>query len=780
VQTIPVDTITFILYALFAISTADIILSFFYNTKRVLLWYLPLAYLAITIMFYLRTYDSCQIKITLLHIYGTLLICAWLVKIIQEKKVPLSGFLPLALPLVFFLISGTVSYMHSPFKAASFMDFLRRFCYVSFALIIMDVFSDEKQLKRLFGFVIAACTISSVYGLIQFLDINFYPPGPTGLDPFIWRKAFGSRVFSTHGNPNFFGDFLVVMTPILLAQIIRARNPFHIFLFILVSFNVAVTGSKAAWIGYTAGVTSFIFVASIYFSHAKKEIIKKYATIAIVALLIVCSIGVAYYTKQRTDSAKFRIYTWMSTWEMILKRPWFGSGIGTFFLTYPKYRRPQIFFVEGRHNTETDHPEDEYLEVWYDEGLVGFGIFIWLVVTFLSAGFKRLRQYTNFNQDNSGNDPPVKKEKNKQQMKLDPRAYLLLGVLSSLLGLLAHNLMCVSLRFVSSGIFIGFIFGTLGALIGPSEKSADNKNLAVPLLQNKVFSFISQVVIVLTALYCVNVYRGLFIADKEHNIAIYFSKRGDWNTALEHYNNVKKYNPYFIMTHYFMGNVFNDRFNMEKTFHPEWGDLEPRDDTQRALWKYNDVKRSAPNYVQVHHQTGLVYMKLGEYYAQRNDPVKAKENYEKALENFEKYRTIDPIFDQNYSRMAYVYMKLGNPQKVEEMYKAHLNSPLICKTGPHNIMWEDWGKRRYYEHTETSVNLGNFYYLQNRFPEAEQAYVQATKLGPKNTHAWRNLMILRMRLGRSADAVAAGRTVLEYEPNNEDIKKLLASLGVNF
>ena len=64
-------------------------------------------------------------------------------------------------------------------------------------------------MKRLFNWLLAAAFVASLYGVIQYLDGMFFPPPPEpGLDPFIWRGAFGRRIFSTFGNPNFFGDFL--------------------------------------------------------------------------------------------------------------------------------------------------------------------------------------------------------------------------------------------------------------------------------------------------------------------------------------------------------------------------------------------------------------------------------------------------------------------------------------------------------------------------------------------------------------------------------------------
>ncbi|MCA6070862.1 MAG: hypothetical protein LE168_00485 [Endomicrobium sp.] len=39
----------------------------------------------------------------------------------------------------------------------------------------------------------------------------------------------------------------------------------------------------------------------------------------------------------------------ISIWEMINTNPVLGAGIGAFYVTYPPWRRPQIFLIEGRH-----------------------------------------------------------------------------------------------------------------------------------------------------------------------------------------------------------------------------------------------------------------------------------------------------------------------------------------------------------------------------------------------------------------------------------------------
>jgi O-antigen ligase len=120
--------------------------------------------------------------------------------------------------------------------------------------------------------------------------------------------------------------------------------------------------SKGTWLGFVAGLA--VFAVLYAFVFLRNKINKKLLTILSIYMLIVSSLAIfAVYhkTKERTDSASFRVFTWLSAWEMINTNHILGIGTSTFYLTYPSWRRPQIFFIEGKHNTESDHPENEYL-----------------------------------------------------------------------------------------------------------------------------------------------------------------------------------------------------------------------------------------------------------------------------------------------------------------------------------------------------------------------------------------------------------------------------------
>jgi len=84
--------------------------------KKTLLFGLPIFYFLMAVSFYLGTYDSAQIKITIFHIGGLFLIMTWLLLQIEEGRFSLlKNKFVYILPIVLFLLSGAVSLSISPF-----------------------------------------------------------------------------------------------------------------------------------------------------------------------------------------------------------------------------------------------------------------------------------------------------------------------------------------------------------------------------------------------------------------------------------------------------------------------------------------------------------------------------------------------------------------------------------------------------------------------------------------------------------------------------------------
>ncbi len=158
---------------------------------------LPVLYFLIAVGFYLRTYDSAQIKITTVQIGGALILAVWLIKIIETDIVSFfKKNILIIFPLILFLLSGIISHLHSAFPLASANELIRRSIYMGIAMLAISEFNSREKMSRLFNWLIAATFIVTIYGLIQYFDTRYFPgPPEPGLDIFQWRGAFGPGFF---------------------------------------------------------------------------------------------------------------------------------------------------------------------------------------------------------------------------------------------------------------------------------------------------------------------------------------------------------------------------------------------------------------------------------------------------------------------------------------------------------------------------------------------------------------------------------------------------------
>jgi len=768
--------------------------------RKAIWWWLPVLYLLISDTFYLRTYDSAQVKITLLQMGGFGLLGMWLSLLVLEgrKAFRSEDFVFLA-PFFAYLVYVVVSFLSAPYRGPSVDDFVRYLLYMSVTLIVIREFTAA-AVDRLTKILMITAYITILYGVVQFLDTRMFPSkdvGP-GLDPFVWRWAFGTRVFSTYGNPNFFGNFLVLILPIIVTQWMKNKSILLLPLIFMNLLCLYASGTKGAFLGF--GISAFLFAVFYgYFFMRERLKVSRGVFLGLASIIPVSAFFVIYLLGNPV-SYSFRINTWLSTWEMIETHPLAGVGVGSFKVVYPAFRRPEIFHIEGKHNTETDHAENEHIEQWMDNGLIGFGLYLWMIIFVTTVGLRGLSAHTS---GLKGARPP-------------PVAYDLLGYLTALLGMLAHNFTDVSMRFVSSGVYLGLLPGVIIVLARghalwelhykeeaqPTKAEADKQagpdgayiwavwvaraagltavlyaaylvlsefsGLQGPLrnyvargeilqwhiswalmllcVGYAVVSFCGVIlkgvsaavpVVIMLTLFPMYYFWGWFKGDVYHNMAIFFSKQGKWEDAISYYKKVNKLNQFFIMPYYFTGNVFNDRFNMEKAYRPEWGDTDsqPRDDYDRAMDAYEHVRAIAPNYVQMHHQVGTLYLKMHDHLMRQGKAKEAQEYLDKALARYTLYENLDPVYSPNYYRKAQIYIMRQDLKGAEREYQNNVSA------------WKCFKKDHEHGSAEGYTLLANVQYAQGKYREAAENYKKALALDPNYAQARQNLAVTQSHLG---------------------------------
>ena len=247
-----------------------------------------------------------------------------------------------------------------------------------------------------------------------------------------------------------------------LVRFATSKKLKYLFLYLLLLVDIFFTESKGSWLSLGISLVAFAFIFLNFFAENLKY--KKQINIFALCALLACCCLVGYFGKQRMQSVNFRLITWRSTIDMIVAKPIIGTGLGSFQLIYPSYKRADIFYMEGLHNAETQHAENYLLELWATLGTLGLGLFLLILFIQIKQTFINLAR---------------------QDLDISTRKQIF-AVFISAFAIYVHNLVDVSLFFVSTIYFLAIFNGALfGLNFEPKTETSDKLEKLKNLLSHK-------------------------------------------------------------------------------------------------------------------------------------------------------------------------------------------------------------------------------------------------------------------------------------------------------
>ncbi len=225
------------------------------------------------------------------------------------------------------------------------------FCLLVIFLAGIGAGQQEDALLRLLRGLVFAAAAVAVYAL--------------------WQVFQGHEPYSTIGNRNFVAFFVMAALPstaFSLREAAKKRFTLGVILYALVAVVILicliVCKSKAAWLALAA--TCFVMAA----------LRRKYKIVAWMALGFAIAGVFLPVERMVTDiSTDVRPYLWSGAWEMGKSAPWFGVGLGHFFIQIPFFRSPEYFLLAKSADT-TLHAHNEILQIFSETGLIGVVLFI--------------------------------------------------------------------------------------------------------------------------------------------------------------------------------------------------------------------------------------------------------------------------------------------------------------------------------------------------------------------------------------------------------------------
>ncbi len=298
-------------------------------------------------------------------------------------------------PVLAFLLSFLLSTIFSVNSYLSFWgSYLREEGLYTIGNFILLFFitatsiTTKERLNLLLNAILVGGVIMVSYGLMQKL----------GWDPIPWNSK--DRIFGTTGNPDFFGQYLAMILPLIVVKFLvvqRLELKIYMFLFGLAAFAALLfTQTRGAWFGSIVSFLVLTILLVFEFRGRAKGIWQK-NKVWILSVLVFALIGAvvlfaftetgrsivsrAFDALSSTGTGASRVLIWSRTLNVFTQHPLLGAGPENFRNVYMGFKPLAYASIEQLSNPDRAH--NEYLDVLALRGILGGLAYLWLILAFI-------------------------------------------------------------------------------------------------------------------------------------------------------------------------------------------------------------------------------------------------------------------------------------------------------------------------------------------------------------------------------------------------------------
>jgi len=493
----------------------------------------------------------------------------WFLKMASREEFKISRT-PLNLPILAFMTICVLSLIWSNSPMVSLLELPLFLAGPLLYFIIANNIKSEHQINRLLTALLIITSILGIYGIFQYQGIDFA----------FWKgNVARSQVFGLFGNVNYFAEYLIVPLPLAISLFFAARNRTHKILLLVgilaMGGSLILTFTRGSYLAI--GISS-LFMFFLYFASRGKVFIKEYKKIFIFILAIIVlvtfifaipnplnksgtviskikgRISISQFTKD--SSLKRREAIWGFTGLMIKDHPLLGSGLGTFKYNSLSYQAQ--FFDQGENRRLypygiADKVHNEYLQLGAEIGILGLGIFLWLIVAYFNYGIKLLKR-----------------------LKDEYKQGTVIGLMGGVVAVLIDGIFGFPLHLPATLILFWLFIGLVVSLNqSESHSEQEVKTVSVKETQSKAkasgdksnrtesniykFKPLLYLVIILLSLFLCVMLTCPFISQVYEFYSGRYAGKEDYDTAAKYFQEALKWNPYFGMLYYDLGQIISQK-----------------------------------------------------------------------------------------------------------------------------------------------------------------------------------------------------------------------------
>lgn len=292
-----------------------------------------------------------------------------LVKKIATKLTPFNNVLFVAGVILL------ISLLISPHFLEGFYAYLKLACLILIAFVILNHEEPKKLANYLSYALIITSAVLALAALAEYL---------LGL----WGTPAGGRVQVSFPNPNHFAGYLaagmMLLAFFLLDNENQGRNRVLLSIILIIELMALIaTKSKGGFLSAWFGIALLLFWKQRRWAY-------RYVSFSALFLLIVLvsPLKNTIFHRELSDPFTFeKVALFKETFAYIKDHLFLGTGFETFKYYYPQYKSmPELRSAPYVHN--------EFLNVWTDMGLLGFGAFLGFLWIYFSSSYRLLKENT--------------------------------------------------------------------------------------------------------------------------------------------------------------------------------------------------------------------------------------------------------------------------------------------------------------------------------------------------------------------------------------------------
>jgi len=358
-------------------------------------------------------------KMLLVYFFTILIVSAWLMKMVLQKRfIFKKSFWDI--PLLIFFASQFISFLISIDHHTSLWGYYSRFngglvSILSYLLLYWALVSNlnKKQTLNVIYSVLASTVIVSFYGIAEHF----------GIDANAWVQDVRNRVFSTLGQPNWLAAWLIALLPLTWALTLEKwplgfknwRFYLYPLAFVIYFLCLLYTKSRSGLLGF--GVALVVFWGITIWLKRKqiKNMAKPIGVMTGLILIFALLVGTPWtpsltnFKNQKanvkteekktennqvspiliSESSDIRKVVWKGAIEVWKHSPIFGTGVETFAYSY-YWQRPREHNDLSEWDFLYNKAHNEYLNYAATTGTIGLLAYLGLIGVFIFWSLKQL------------------------------------------------------------------------------------------------------------------------------------------------------------------------------------------------------------------------------------------------------------------------------------------------------------------------------------------------------------------------------------------------------